>query len=220
MGFGRAMLGFLLLIGALVLLTGCFVTNSPPVASFTFFPFSGTVPLSVSFNASSSYDSDGSIAAYEWDFGDGGHGSGVTTSHTYSSAGTYTVRLKVTDNDGATATVTHSILVQLSTPTPSPSSIDVRITASESEIKILDYKIEHSYLFDELVGHAKNITAETFSDVFIKARMYDSNGVVVDTDLAGQSDIAPQMTFEFTLFIWKPESTATIEIYKIDTYSW
>jgi hypothetical protein len=98
-------------MGALVLLTGCFETNSPPVASFTASPSSGNAPLSVSFNASSSYDSDGSIATYEWDFGDGGHGSGITVSHTYTTAGTYTANLVVRDNDGATAEAENNVFV-------------------------------------------------------------------------------------------------------------
>jgi len=105
--------------------------NSPPVASFTRNPSSGEAPLGVSLNASGSYDSDGSITSYVWDFGDGSSGTGVTASHTYSNSGTYTARLIVSDNHGATGTVTHSVIVQTPTPTPSPSQIDVVITASQ-----------------------------------------------------------------------------------------
>lgn len=36
------------------------------------------------FNASLSYDPDGSIANYSWSFGDGSMASGVTTTHRYS----------------------------------------------------------------------------------------------------------------------------------------
>ena len=88
--------------------------NSPPVASFTRTPSSGEAPLSVSFNASGSYDSDGFIASYTWSFGDGGSGSGVTASHTYSSAGTYAAQLTVTDDDGATDTTTIQVEVSAS----------------------------------------------------------------------------------------------------------
>jgi len=114
--FERVLLALLLLMGALVLLTGCFETNSPPVANFTTSPSSGTAPLSVSFNASSSYDSDGSIATYEWDFGDGSHGSGITTSHTYTRAGIYTVTLTIRDNEGASTKVENKIFVAAAVP--------------------------------------------------------------------------------------------------------
>lgn len=81
--------------------------NSPPVASFTATPSSGIAPLTVEFDASASTDSDGSIVAYHWNFGDNSAaGSGVTTSHSFQAAGTYTVTLTVTDSGGATGSAT------------------------------------------------------------------------------------------------------------------
>ena len=48
---------------------------------------------------------DGTIVAYDWNFGDGvGTGSGATPSYTYGAAGTYTVSLTVTDDAGDTDT--------------------------------------------------------------------------------------------------------------------
>jgi MYXO-CTERM domain-containing protein len=77
-------------------------------------PYTGTVGSSVRFDGSLTSDSDGSIVAYVWDFGDGGKGTGVTTVHTYSSPGTYTVTLTVTDDGGLsdTATTTATIANQ------------------------------------------------------------------------------------------------------------
>lgn len=193
--------------------------NSPPVASFTRNPSSGEAPLGVSFNASGSYDSDGSITSYVWDFGDGSSGTGVTASHTYSNSGTYTARLIVSDNHGATGTVTHSVIVQTPTPTPSPSQIDVVITASQSEIQILDWDIEEGWL-DKLVGHAKNITTSTIDTIFIKGRLLDNGGIQLNTTSDMVSDVLPNATFAFTLYIWEPESVKTLEIYEITTYTW
>jgi alpha-tubulin suppressor-like RCC1 family protein len=84
--------------------------NVAPVASFTATPSSGTVPLTVQFDASASKDSDGSIASYGWNFGDGSAaGAGVTATHVFQSTGTYTVTLTVTDNRGATASSTRQV---------------------------------------------------------------------------------------------------------------
>ena len=88
--------------------------NQGPTASFTASPTSGEAPLSVSFNGSGSTDSDGTIATYSWNFGDGATGNGVSRSHTYSAAGNYTATLTVTDDDGATDT--SSRLIQVSEP--------------------------------------------------------------------------------------------------------
>ena len=81
--------------------------NVAPTADFTF----TTNDLTASFDASGSSDSDGSIASYAWNFGDGTTGSGVTASRTYAAAGTYTVTLTVTDDDGATGTKSQSVTV-------------------------------------------------------------------------------------------------------------
>ena len=88
--------------------------NSPPVASFAATPSSGEAPLGVSFNASGSSDSDGSITSYTWSFGDGNNGTGITVSHTYNDAGTYAAQLTVTDDDGATDTTTIQVEVSAS----------------------------------------------------------------------------------------------------------
>jgi hypothetical protein len=80
--------------------------NKPPVAAFTGTCGSGT--LNCSFDAGASADPDGSIASYDWTFGDGSgeQDSVPVVSHDYSSSGDKTVTLTVTDNDGATDSTT------------------------------------------------------------------------------------------------------------------
>ncbi len=52
----------------------------------------------VKFDASGSFDPDGEIIKYEWDFGDGAKGNGKSVSHSYNEPGKFNVILKVTDN--------------------------------------------------------------------------------------------------------------------------
>jgi hypothetical protein len=59
--------------------------------------------LTVTFDASSSYDLDGDAITYQWDFGDGQQGAGAVVSHTYAAAGTYTATLTAQDPLGASA---------------------------------------------------------------------------------------------------------------------
>ena len=76
------------------------IVGIPPHADFTCSPNAGAAPLEVSFDASLSYDKDGYINKYEWDFGDGDKGQGVFITHVYKKKGTYIATLTVTDNDG------------------------------------------------------------------------------------------------------------------------
>jgi PKD repeat protein len=75
-----------------------------PVAKFTVAPYYVTVDEAVWFDASDSYDPDGEIVEYLWDFGDGTSDEGVVVSHEYTSAqGTGwrpQITLTVVDDDG------------------------------------------------------------------------------------------------------------------------
>lgn len=74
--------------------------NSPPSAHFSFYPSSPTIEDIVKFDASLSSDPpDGSIKAYEWDFGDRKKDSGQYPEHKYEREGNYPVKLTVTDDN-------------------------------------------------------------------------------------------------------------------------
>ncbi len=66
-----------------------------------------------SFDGTESFDPDGSIASYSWDFGDGGSASIASPSHVYTQAGQYNATLTVTDNDSAPGSVTHQVTVNV-----------------------------------------------------------------------------------------------------------
>lgn len=78
-----------------------FTLNIPPVCDAGG-PYSGDAGQPVQFDGSGSFDEDGEIVAWEWDFGDGGTGSGVNPTHIYQEDGDYQVTLCVTDDEGLT----------------------------------------------------------------------------------------------------------------------
>ncbi len=87
-------------------LSGGGSTNSPPTADFSF----TTTDLTADFTDQST-DSDGSVVAWEWDFGDGATSTEQNPSHTYSTGGAYTVSLTVTDDDGASGSTSQDVSV-------------------------------------------------------------------------------------------------------------
>jgi PKD repeat protein len=99
-------------------------------------PYTGTEGVPIVYDGNGSYDPDGSIVAYEWDFGDGNTATGKTPTHTYAQNGTYTVALRVTDNDGATNTSTTTATIAdtepvadfSATPTSGPGPLTVAFT--------------------------------------------------------------------------------------------
>jgi PKD repeat protein len=76
--------------------------NQGPVAKIVASPTSGYSPLFVHFDGSSSYDSDGSIVSYFWNFKDGTTSSGSVVDHLFTKNGAFDVTLTVTDNLGET----------------------------------------------------------------------------------------------------------------------
>jgi len=75
-------------------------SNHAPIANIGG-PYQGRINEPIVFNASRSYDSDGTILSYVWSFGDNSSGTGSSPMHTYTIPGTYQVTVQVTDDDGA-----------------------------------------------------------------------------------------------------------------------
>ncbi|HEV2708507.1 MAG TPA: S8 family serine peptidase, partial [Pyrinomonadaceae bacterium] len=93
--------------------------NEPPVAVVGG-PYSGTVGAAIPFDASGSYDVDGSINSYQWDFGDGTTGTGIWPSKSYAAGGTYTVTLTVRDNSFQYGFASTTVSVSGASNLPSP----------------------------------------------------------------------------------------------------
>lgn len=85
--------------------TTVYVHSQPPVARFTVSPSTAKVNNHLTFDAGTSYDPDGTIAEYGWDFGDGSWltTTDPVTTHAYRDIGQYLVTLVVKDHEGDTS---------------------------------------------------------------------------------------------------------------------
>jgi glucose/arabinose dehydrogenase/PKD repeat protein len=84
-----------------------FPNNRPPQARLRSDATSGSLPLTVHFDAGESTDPDGDVLAYQWDLdGDGAFddATGVTAQRTFTDMSPQTVRVLVSDTLGASST--------------------------------------------------------------------------------------------------------------------
>ncbi len=116
-----------------------FIPAQAPTAAFSASPGSPVSGQSVGFDGRASTDPDGTVARYDWDFGDGAQAAdgGATPSHTYSSPGTYTVRLTVTDNEGCSTELVFTGQTALCNGSPSASTTRTVTVDPVPDLKIL-----------------------------------------------------------------------------------
>lgn len=125
--------------------------NKGPRAFWT----SSSSALTISFSGSKSWDFDGSLVSYSWNFGDGTTGSGSTISHTYSVVGTYQVSLTVTDNQGLTNTFTDSLIIS---STSTDTSTDWTKPIAYCREKFIGSTILNNYLSPNWARYWNQVT--------------------------------------------------------------
>ncbi|WP_268793631.1 PKD domain-containing protein [Serinicoccus chungangensis] len=176
--------------------------NEVPVASFDV-ACEGAV---CDFDAGASSDSDGEIARYAWDFGDGtSAGAGEVVSHTYAVGGSYEVTLVVTDDRGESATVSQQVSVDVPNVEPTAeltvgcSGLDCDFDGSgsvDSDGQIVDYLWDFG---DESEGSAGVSTSHTYAE----PGQYTVALTVVD-DRGGESTVTEDVR------VVDPEQTAVV----------
>ena len=115
-----------------------YISNALPFADFDWNPKNPVEKINITFNASSSYDLDGYIANYTWQFGDGSVGYGKEVIHLYNSKGNYTVNLTLLDNDGGEKRISKLIIVGEKGASPPFAIFTIKEKAGKGEFVLID----------------------------------------------------------------------------------
>ncbi len=171
------------------------VTNDPPVADAE--PNHQTVDVGDDawFDGNLSYDPDGYIVSYDWEFGDGGTGTGIYVTHSYTAPGFYYVTLTVTDDDGATDTDTVTVNVTAVPPPNQPPVADAGPDDSVDEDTPYFFDGSGSYDPDGTIvdyswefGDGNFGSGETPTHIYDTPGLYFVNLTVTDDDSATDTD--------------------------------
>ncbi len=192
------------------------VINTPPVANFTWEPAKPTDIDEIVFNASISFDIDGYIANYTWDFGDGWTAYGMEAKHVYADDGNYTVNLTIIDDDGAIAYITKEITVANVPPVADftweptqPTDLD-EVKFSDKSYDLDGYIANYTWDFgDGNISHEKNPTHKYENNglYLIRLRVIDDDGSEVEISKSILVKNIPPVA-DFT---WEPAQPTDLE---------
>ncbi|MFM7063770.1 MAG: PKD domain-containing protein, partial [Actinomycetes bacterium] len=167
------------------------VPNQPPAAVAGVASSVVKVNRAASFTSAGSTDADGTVVAYDWDFGDGASSSSASPTHVYTATGDYTATLVVTDNDGDTATSTVAVTV-FANPTPT-AVIASDVTAGQTPLTV-NFDGTDSVDDDPIAGYLWNFGGGTFSTAASPTFTFSGSGVRTVTLTVTDADGATSTT--------------------------
>ncbi|MFH1100738.1 MAG: tandem-95 repeat protein, partial [Methanobacteriota archaeon] len=199
-------------------------------------PYTGFIDENITFDGSGSYDSDGQIIGYRWDFNnDGIYDTGWLTSpiskHAYSREGRYTIILQVKDNNEATDTdSTTATIVQANIP-PTAPIIEGPHSGHQNvsyEFTALSYDADNDtiqYIFDWGDGETTRTTFlqngtstlqthtwTQYGEYIVTVKAFDNRSESGTTELTVLIDVLP-IDDEITGYLVDQDSESTYDLF-------
>ncbi len=178
-----------------VVVTAPVVTpNKIPTAIASATSLSGPAPLAVTFDGSASTDTDGTIASYIWNFGDGSTATGRTVAHTYISEASFTATLQVTDNQGAKNTASIPITVKK----PDNPLADLNIELGEIAVSSNWVRVPFNATYTNPIVVAGPPSFANAEPCVVRLRNIDSTGFDIKlTEWNYQDGVHPEETITY-----------------------
>ena len=150
------------------------ITDSPPVASFTYTTTSWTV------NVVSTSTDDIGIKSLDWNWGDGSaHGTVATATHNYAASNTYTITLTVTDTADQTNAKSQDVVVLDNMPVASFTAGGTSWTVDVASTSTDDYGIvSYDWNWGDESAHG---TTESATHNYAASNTYTITLIVTDT---------------------------------------
>jgi len=181
------------------------VGSKPPVARFSFYPREGKAPLTVTLDASNSFDPDGEIIRYDWRTSDGQKANGPQPEMTFNEPGEYKITLIVEDNNGRKREFWQEVRVTESGGSPPEAIFDLpasgqapftlELDASESfdpdGSQLVNYEWRADLLSGEHIG--------SMTGVKIKPTFDTANNYVITLTVTDEEGLTGSMSLPLTV---------------------
>lgn len=176
---------------------------SKEALAFAVTPVTGASGSRLVYVTSTSTDSDGTIASYDWDWGDGTtHATTASAQHYYTSAGTFTIKLTVTDNGGATSFTTQTVTFAGGNTAPvanfSYSANDTVVTFTDTSTDSDGTIATRAWTF----GDGTTSTVTNPAKTYAKAGTYSVSLQVTDNGGATNTKTQSITVTGVTAYIW------------------
>ncbi len=170
------------------------LANQAPVAAISASSF-GDVGQVLNFDGTGSFDLDGTITTYEWDFDYSGtfgaDANGPSVNYAYPAAGAFTVALQVTDDDSATGLITHDVQIEQQhlltitelTPTSGPRTGGTEVTltgtgfVTPAQLNTVTFGTQTGIVTSVPDSTTLNVLAPAHNPTMVKVTVTNSNGL-------------------------------------------
>ncbi len=137
------------------------------------------------FNGNGSFDLDGTIVGYQWDFGDGYTAAGMVVKHTYTEYETYIVTLEVVDDEGATDTETCIVFVEIQNSSEEkmePNVPDLGPTNPKTPMLILTAGLINMATFEDEIEKMIPVEVTAYYDTVhnVRIELIDDGGLDIE----------------------------------------